>query len=60
MKKTYAERKAEVRELAIEWQTDYFPNNSLSWGEVAFWNDYFEKLGRRYGLLTEFKENGIC
>lgn len=24
------------------------------------WQHYFETLGKRYGLLTEFKKNGIC
>ena len=57
--KTYAERKAEVRAEAIEWQAD-FGNHDYSWGEVADWTNYFETMGRRYGLLTEFRENGIC
>jgi len=57
--KTYAERKAEVRTEAIEWQAD-FANHDYSWGEVAVWTNYFETMGRRYGLLTEFRENGIC
>lgn len=43
---------------AIEWQHD-FENHNYSWGELAEWDAYFEKLGRRYGLLTEFRENGI-
>lgn len=57
--KTYAVRKAEVREEAIDWQLD-FENHDYSWGELADWQTYFETLGRRYGLLTEFRENGIC
>jgi hypothetical protein len=32
----------------------------MSWGELAYWQEYFEKLGKRYGLLTEFRENCIC
>ena len=57
--KTYADRKAEAREEAIEWQLD-FENHNYSWGECAYWANYFEEKGRRYGLLTEFRENGIC
>ena len=56
--KTYADRKAFVRDLAIE-----YSNNQacgLSWYEVAYVGDMFYKLGKRYGLLKEFKENGIC
>lgn len=56
--KTYAERKEFVRQLAI----DYSNNQAcgLSWNEVAMVSDMFYKLGKRYGLLKEFKENGIC
>lgn len=56
--KTYADRKEFVRNMAIE-----YSNNGafgLSWGEVAYVGDMFYKLGKRYGLLKEFKENGIC
>ena len=51
--------KIKARQKAIEWQVD-FPNNNYSWGELAEWAAYFERLGKRYGLLTEFRENGIC
>lgn len=57
--KTYQQRKEEAREKAIEWQYD-FCNHNYSWGELAYWDNYFEKLGKRYGLLKEFRENGIC
>lgn len=57
--KTYAEKKAEVRERAIEWQYE-FADRTMSWGEFAEETAEFERLGRRYGLLTEFRENGIC
>ena len=57
--KTYQQRKEEAREKAIEWQYD-FCNHNYSWGELAYWNNYFEKLGKRYGLLREFKKNDIC
>ena len=55
----YQEQKERVRNEAIEWQLD-FGNNNYSWGECIWYFNYFEKLGRRYGLLTEFRENGIC
>lgn len=56
---TYKRAKESARDKAIEWQRD-FENQSYSWGELIFYSSYFEKLGRRYGLLTEFRENGIC
>ena len=58
-KQYYQKRKAEVREEAIEWQADFAEHN-YSYGELAYYGDYFERLGKRYGLLREFKENAIC
>lgn len=55
----YLEGKARARQKAIDWQLD-FNNHNYSWGELAEWGNYFYKLGKRYGLLKEFKENGIC
>ena len=57
--KTYAERKEAARQEAIDWQLD-FGNHNYSWGELVDYQDYFRSLGKRYGLLKEFKENGIC
>ena len=54
----YKENKERAREKAIEWQRD-FENHSYSWGELAYYGAYFEKLAKRYGLVEEFKENGI-
>lgn len=58
MKKTYQERKEQARQKAIDWQHD-FADNNYSWGDLYIWGNYFYKLGKRYGLLKEFKENGI-
>lgn len=58
-KNYYQKRKNAVHNEAIEWQYD-FNNHSYSWGEIAYYQEYFERLGRRYGLLTEFRENCIC
>lgn len=55
---TYLELKASARQKAIDWQND-FCNHSYSWGELAYFGDYFKKLGKRYGLTKEFRENGI-
>lgn len=55
----YQKNKARIEEEAREWQLD-FSNHNYSWGELAEWGDYFYKMGKRYGLLTEFRENGIC
>lgn len=57
--KTYAEKKENLRDLAIEYSNNV-GNTCLSYGELAKIGDFFEKNGKRYGLLREFKENGIC
>lgn len=54
----YQEMKANVRQMAIDWQLD-FANTDLSYFELAETGELFYKLGKRYGLLTEFRENGI-
>lgn len=56
--RTYAERKASAEELAVEYSNNTAPG--LSWGEMAEIEEFFERIGRRYGLLTEFRENAIC
>jgi hypothetical protein len=58
-KNYYEKRKAEVREEAIEWSNDV-GNHEYSDGEFAYFEDHFRRLGKRYGLLREFKENAIC
>lgn len=56
--RTYQERKARAEQEAIDWQLN-FTNHNYSYGELAYFSRYFEKLAKRYGLITEFKENGI-
>lgn len=56
--KTYHEKATAARDLAVEYSLTNYPG--LSWGEVAKVQGYFEKIGRRYGLLNEFRENCIC
>ena len=58
-KTTYTSNKAVARQEAINWQNDLFRDNR-SYEELTEAAEYFEKLGRRYGLLKEFRENGIC
>ena len=58
-KPTYEIKKEMVRQEAIDWQND-FGNHNYSYGERAEFGYYFKKLGKRYGLLKEFCENGIC
>lgn len=55
--KTYAEKKESLKQVALTYQVSS-PIN-LSYGEIASINYFFEKNAKRYGLLKEFKENGI-
>ena len=54
----YARAKENARQKAIDFQTD-FHNNSYSYSELAAFTEYFTKLAKWYGLMTEFRENGI-
>ena len=55
----YKEQKQKARELAQTWQFN-FANNNYSYEEIGEFTNFFTKLGKRYGLLKEFRENGIC
>lgn len=54
----YQRGKEKAREEAINWQNDV-ADKDLSWWDVAHFGDYFEKLAKRFGLIREFRENGI-
>ena len=58
MATSYAARKERARQEAIDWQS-WQAEQSLSYGELADAMAYFEALGRRYGLIQEFRENAI-
>ena len=55
----YEKAKARARAMAVDYS--YEAGELVqSYAEVAEMGAKFEKLGRRYGLLREFRENGIC
>lgn len=54
----YQRVKESVRNKAVEWQSD-FCNHDYSYGELVYWQNYFERYAKRYGLVREFRENGI-
>ena len=55
---TYKEKKAEARQMAIDWQNKQATESS-SYLEIVEQVEKFWKLAKKYGLLKEFKENGI-
>ena len=57
--KTYEEKKNSLRDMAINFQV-MAGETGLSWGELLYFQNLFEKYGKRYGLLKEFRENLIC
>ena len=58
MTETIIRTKGEARQKAIEWQ-QWASRKNLYYSELAAWQKYFEYLGKRFGLIREFKENGI-
>jgi len=56
--KGYAEKQEVLRSFAMEWQ-NASADIDYSYEELAEWNGFFEKYGKKYGLLREFRENGI-
>ena len=54
--KKYQEHKEQARAKAQAIQIYQF---SISWGELAEQVAEFERLAKKYGLVKEFRENGI-
>lgn len=54
----YKQGKAKARAEAIAYQQQT-AENVQSWGDILNDNEYFYKLGKKYGLIKEFRENGI-
>lgn len=54
----YTRGKEKARREAQEWQ-ERTAQTAQSWEGIAAAGAYFERLGRRYGLTREFRENGI-
>lgn len=50
--------KEQARTMAMDYQ-NYASEQDMSYGELIEHQNYFEKLGKKFGLLKEFKENGI-
>lgn len=58
LKNTYSFKKEEARSEAINYQID-LSLYGCSYLSLAKHQERFMKIGKRYGLLKEFKENGI-
>ena len=54
----YQTQKAKAIDKAIEYQHNA-SEKQYSYGELYEIQDYFYKLAKKYGLIKEFRENGI-
>ncbi len=50
--------KEEARQEAINFQM-WVSNESLSYGKLQEYYNYFEMLGKKFNLIKEFKKEGI-
>ena len=56
--KTYEDKKVILQSFAVDWQLKN-PDMSYTWHDLTEWGAFFEDYGRKFGLLREFRENGI-
>ncbi len=56
---TYEMKKQEARDEAVLFFSAIAQGRQLYMSELADITAHFTKLGKRYGLLKEFRENGI-
>lgn len=56
---SYNDKKQRLRDFAVMWQ-DNFNNYAYDYYDLTRWGGFFEEYGKKYGLLREFRENGIC
>lgn len=55
----YQQGKERAREKAIQFQYNLSMGVLYSWYDIAEIQAKFERAARQYGLLKEFRENGI-
>ena len=55
---TYTDKRELLREFAREWQAN-FCRFDYSMNDLINYQSFFEDYGKKYGLLREFRANGI-
>lgn len=58
MAKTYQRGKEAARQAAMDWQIEA-AEGAMYYSDLEKAGNRFHKLGKRFGLLQEFRENGI-
>lgn len=51
--------KEEARQQAIDFQYAFSDTKGITYSDLAFYGEHFTKTGKKFGLIREFKENGI-
>lgn len=54
----YEKGKEAARQYAINWQS-WASTVSMTYDQLFMWQSIFERIAKKWGLLTEFRENGI-
>lgn len=57
--KNYALKKADLSQQALDFQIVFSTIENMYESEYQAICSWFEKMGKRYGLLKEFRENAI-
>jgi hypothetical protein len=52
-------KKDKARQRAIALHLKTFEQMNVSWYEVIILQNRIEKIGKQYGLLREFRNNGL-
>lgn len=58
-KEYYQKMKRRARAEAVDYSNNFEEIMEKSYISLSEWTDHFRKLGKRYGLIQEFTENGI-
>ncbi len=56
---TYKDKKEKARQEIIEAHYDFWSESVHFWSEVVDFENKCYNVGKRYGLLKEFRENAI-
>lgn len=53
-----AKTKGDARQVGIDFQ-DWVSNQNLSFGELIFYQNLLNPMAKKFGLIQEFRENGL-
>ena len=59
MKLEQPKTKEQARDQAIQIDKEISEKQNISYCEIITISEHFEKVGKKFGLLDEFRENGI-